>query len=508
MLQTIFTRHKCQKGLLAASVFLLLFSQSSSVMAATTEERIAAQQALPIQSNQVADWPSGPVVTAQSAILMEAETGAVLYAKNIHEAHYPASTTKILTSLIASEQCSLDEVVTFSHDAVYGIPRGSNHIAMNEGDTLTMEQCLNAILIRSANEVSYAVAEHIGTTWEGFAEIMNTRARELGCVDSNFVNPNGLPDEDHYTSAYDLAMIGRAFFANDMLCQITQTSALRIMKPTGEYVDHNKMELLPGKKYAYEYLVGCKTGYTDAARSTLVSCAEKNGMKLICVVLKDESPAHYEDTIALFNYGFSNFDKVNISQSETKYNIDNTGFFYSDNDIFGNSKPILALNQQDCIILPKTIGFEDTISTISYETEDPGQAAVITYTFHDVYIGSASLDFVTDQEKTYTFDTIDEVQDTSELAPDNTEDKKGKTSFIFINIIKVLLILIGIVVAGFLVLFVRAYLKNYQFSLRKRRRGKRRTMKSSPSIQDFRKAQIREAKRRRKINRRQSRRQK
>ena len=203
----------CIRAFAAMGAVCFFFSQSlTSVAAPTTEERIAAQRALEIQSNQVENWPTGPVVTAESAILMEAETGTVLYAKNIHKHQYPASTTKILTTLIASEQCSLDEVVTFSHDAVFGIPRGSNHIAMNEGDTLTMEQCLNAILIRSANEVSYAVAEHIGETWEGFAQMMNDRAKELGCVDSNFVNPNGLPDESHYTSAYDLAMIGRAFF--------------------------------------------------------------------------------------------------------------------------------------------------------------------------------------------------------------------------------------------------------------------------------------------------------
>lgn len=484
-----------QIGLLTAcAVILLIVTQSLSLSAAALEEQIAARAASPIQSNQIPDWPDGPVVTAQAAILMEAETGAVLYAKNIHEAHYPASTTKILTALIASEQCALDEVVTFSHDAVYGIPRGSNHIAMNEGDTLTMEQCLNAILIRSANEVSYAIAEHIGGTWEGFAELMNARAKELGCVDSNFVNPNGLPDENHYTSAYDLAMIGREFFANDMLCQITKTPALRIMKTTGEYIDHNKMELLPGKKYAYEYLVGCKTGYTDAARSTLVSCAEKNGMKLICVVLKDENPAHYEDTIALFNYGFSNFDKVNVSQSETKYNIDNTGFFYSGNDIFGDSSPILALNPQSCVILPKTAGFEDTVSSISYDTKDPGQAAIITYTFHDVYIGSASLDFVTGQEKTYTFDMVEESQDAS-------QNTSGKTSFIFINIIKVFLILAAIVAAGFLILFVRAFLNKYHFSFRHRRKGKRRRLTSAPTLPDWRKRQIREAKRRSKRRR-------
>ena len=218
----------------------LLFSRPLTAFAepSATEQRIETQRAMEIQSNLTENWPSGPVVTAESAILMEAETGTVLYAKNIHQHQYPASTTKILTTLIAAERCAMDEPVTFSHEAVFDTPRDSNHIAIDEGEILTMEQCLNAILIRSANEVAFAVAEHIaGDSWHNFADIMNERAKELGCVDSNFVNPNGLPDENHYTSAYDLAMIGRAFFANEMLCQITLTKRLDI-PPSENQPDH------------------------------------------------------------------------------------------------------------------------------------------------------------------------------------------------------------------------------------------------------------------------------
>lgn len=483
--------------LCAASLFL---TQGIAANAASfKEERITEHQALPIQSNEIQNWPEGPVVSAESAILMEINTGTILYEKNIHEHQYPASTTKILTALIASEQCSMDEIVTFSHDAVFGIPVGSNHVAMDEGDTLSMELCLDAILIRSANEVSYAVAEHIGGSWSGFADMMNQRAKELGCVDSNFVNPNGLPDENHYTSAYDLAMIGRAFFANEMLCKITTTPKLVLPKEEDTLIDWNKMELLEGHEYAYEYLVGCKTGYTDAARSTLVSCAEKDGLKLICVVLNDESPYQYEDTIALFNYGFGNFEEVNISQAETKYNIDDAGSFYSNNDIFGNSRPILSLNREDCIILPKTADFADTVSTISYETEDTNQAAVITYTYHDVYIGSASVDFAIDKPESYTFDTVMETA---------TEDSQAEVSgeepsFIFINVIKVVLWIVGIAAAIALIFFIRAFMKNYHFSPRNNRRTWRRDRRNytnrqqaSRSIQAIRKADIKAARKR------------
>ncbi len=489
----------CTRGLALFCAGTLFFTHGILVNATTKEERIAAHQAMPIQSNEVANWPEGPVVSAESAILMEINTGAILYAKNIHQQQYPASTTKILTTLIASEQCALNETVTFSADAVFGIPRDSNHIAMDVGDTLTMEQCLEAILIRSANEVSYAVAEHIGETWDGFADIMNERAKELGCVDSHFANPNGLPDENHYTSAYDLAMIGRAFFANEMLCKMTTTSKLVIPKENEDLVEWNQMQLLPGHDYAYEYLVGCKTGYTNDARSTLVSCAEKDGLKLICVVLHDESPYQYEDTIALFNYGFSNFEKVNISQTETKYNIDNAGSFYNGNDIFGNSEPILSLNKQDCIILPKTADFSDTVSSISYETENENQAALISYTYNDVFIGSASVDLATTKEESYSFDTV------MEASPNTTEENtQEETSFIFINVVKVFAWVAGIAAAIFFVIFFRTIMKNYHFSQRNNRRTWRRNQRKrarryqtrNDNVQARRRAAIKAAKRR------------
>lgn len=453
--------------LICASV-LFLHSALTASAASKTELALENNRAMPIQSNEVANWPTGPVVGAESAILMELETGAILYAKNIDMQEYPASTTKILTTLIASEQCSMDEIVTFSHDAVFDTPRDSSHIAMDVGQELTMEQCLNAILIRSANEVSFAVAEHITDTtdWSVFAEMMNERAAELGCRNSHFANPNGLPDENHYTTAYDLAMIGRAFFSNEMLCKITMTRRMEFpvtdKLPKGK-LEVNLMQIIPGGTYAYEYLVGCKTGYTEAARSCLVSCAEKDGMKLICVVMKDESPYQYEDTIALFNYGFNNFDKVNVSQTETKYNIDNTGLFYSGNDIFGSSQPILSLNKNDYVILPKTTSFDQLDSEISYETQNKNQAAVITYTYHDVYIGSVSLNFAVDQEDTsYLFNTPE----------DEIPEQKG-SSFIFINIVKVLVVLIGIGVLGIVAFLIKLLLKNFSFPGRRRRAWKR-----------------------------------
>lgn len=429
------------------------------------EERIA----IPVETNEIENWPDGPEVSAQSAILIDADTGTILYGKNVHEQLYPASTTKILTCLIAAEQCSMDEIVTFSQHAIYSTE--GSHIALDVGEELTVEQCLNAILIASANDASFGLAEHItGTDWEDFAEIMNERARELGCVDSHFVNPNGLPNEDHYTSAYDLAMIGRAFFANELLCKISSSSLLDI-PPSDKQPDHilerSKNQLLPGKPYAYEYLVGSKTGYTDAAKSTLVSCAEKDGMKLIAVVMVEDSPSQFADTVALFNYGFNNFDKINISETETRYNIDNASFFYSDNDIFGSSKPILALNRNDCITLPKTVSFDEVSSAISYNTGKEGQAALITYSYNGVVLGSASVDFANDTASHYNFEESTEgaMQPASDTA---SSLNKPEQKVIFINVVRIFLWIAGIAGGIILLIIVCAFFKNYHFETRER----------------------------------------
>jgi D-alanyl-D-alanine carboxypeptidase len=504
-------------GLMAICI---AFSQPLVCQATKTqtekENRIAEHQALAIQSNARQDWPTGPVVSAESAILIEAETGTILYEKNIHKQQYPASTTKILTALIAYENSSLDEIVTFSHDDIFSIPKKSNHIAMNPGWTLSMEDCLNALLIRSANEVAYAIAAHVGGSWAEFANMMNERAKELGAVDSNFVNPNGLPNEEHVTSAYDLAMIGRAFFAIDYLDKVTLEPKLVVEKPNGVLTDWNQMPLIPSGKYAYEYLVGCKTGYTDSAHNTMVSCAEKNGLRLICVVLNDDNPMYSEDTIALFEYGFGNFDKVNISQTETKYDIDNIGFFYDNTDIFGTAEPILSLNKDACVILPKTASFADLHSDISYDTNVPGQAALITYDYHGTQVGTVSLDLTKGSTQNgYGFEaeeTGTEAEETASPTPSakekkteetKTEEKEKKTpSFVFINFktIKIILIVLVVIAVLFGILFFLQ--RNFQFSFGPGLRSSRnheyskQGLKLSKDMQRERKAQIRAAKRR------------
>ncbi len=465
-----FYKFKNKLKFLALSLCLPLFifyAGSMSAQASEPEELAEAMEnrkLLPIQSNEIENWPTGPAVGAQSAIVVEANTGVILYSKNIHEKLYPASTTKILTALIAAENSTLDEMVTFSTDAVFSIERGSSNMGIDVGESLPMEECLYGILLVSANEVSNAVAEHVGGSMDEFARLMNEKARELGCVDSHFANAHGLHNDDHYTSAYDLSVIARKFFQNELLTKISGTPTHHFEATETQPDDfilstHNK---LVTHEYSYEGLIGGKTGYTNTARQTLVTCAERNGMKLICVVMKDESPYQFTDTIDLLNYGFNNFEIVNVSENETKFNINNADFFQSNNDIFGSSKPILSLNKSSYLILPKTAVFKDTISSISYDTEDENQIARIDYTYNGVYVGNASVDISTEAVSFYDFDSpTNDIQE---------EEENTDGNIIFVNIKKLLLfVLIG---AGILILLfiTKSLIQNYSFSKRSRNR--------------------------------------
>jgi D-alanyl-D-alanine carboxypeptidase len=541
-------KHKWTSLIAGLLCLTLVWGNGMTALANEREERLEAQRNMAVASNAISNWPTGPIVSAEAAILMEAETGAILYAKNIHQQEYPASTTKLMTCLLATENCSMDEVVTMSKTAIYDTPYDSSHIAMDVGEAITMEQALNAVLIRSANEVSYAVGEHISGTWQDFATLMNERAAQLGCTATHFVNPNGLPDENHYTTSYDMALIARAFFANELLCKISSTSILHIPpSPTqpDDIRESSSNQMLPGKKYAYEYLVGSKTGYTNAARNCLVSCAEKDGLKLICVVMRDESPLQFEDTVSLFDYGFSNFEMVNVAQNETKYQIDSAGFFYSNTSVFGNSKSILSLNQNDRIVLPKTIRFDDVTSSLSYDTPDENQVAIITYTYNGVYLGEASVDLAGSPD-TYHFaaapdeagtgqtgdsseaggsgigsarsnaatgDEIDGADGNGDNVTGDIGDTNGSQAkapaVIFINVMKILIVVAVVAALVFVLTLVRVIAKNYVISPRRIGRRyhapSRRRHRKGPYYDDLRarhKLQIRAAKQRYKRNRR------
>lgn len=474
-----YIKHKVILGMGFLTLFLQIMSVNSFVHAANTfEEEMEARKELPIQSNELKNWPQGPQIGAESAILMEMTTHTILYAKNIDEKLYPASTTKILTSLIAAQNCSLDEIVSFSQEAVHDVPFGASNMGMDTGEELTMEQALYGVLVASANEAASAVGEHVAKdfgmepTTASFASIMNQKAKELGCKNSHFVNANGLFDENHYTTAYDLALIGCSFFQNEMLCQMSSTPSYHIA-PTAKQPDdiwiHSKNKLYKNREFEYPYLLGSKTGYVEQARQTLVSAASKDGLKLVCVVFKEETPCQFTDTVTLFEYGFANFKKVLISENEENYNLDDNDMFDSGIDLFGNSSPLLYLDDDSFVVVPRDASFSNLSSTISYdEKSKEGIVATIDYQYYNHPVGSCPIYLQMNHTSTdLSFEHID----TTVEATQNTQN--SSPNIVFLNIKHIVLYLLLFVFAIIFVIFFVKQLRNYAFTTKgesKRRR--------------------------------------
>ena len=256
-----------------------------------------------------------PQISGETAVLMDAQTGVVLYGKEENKKMYPASTTKVLTALVALERARLTDMVTIGSDAAHA---GGSAIWLAEGERLTLEELLYALLLNSANDAGVAIAQHIAGSVEKFAEISNDRARELGAKNTHFTNPHGMPDENHYTTAYDLALIGRKAMENKDFRKIVATVNHEIPRADPEaqryLFNHNK--LLWSSVYGYQGATGLKTGYTVEAGQCIVASAERDGRELIAVVLHAEGSNLWTDAIALLNYGFANFENQQILDSK------------------------------------------------------------------------------------------------------------------------------------------------------------------------------------------------
>lgn len=337
-------------------------------------------------------WPENPNISIPSAIVIEVDSGAVLYEKNSDEVNYPASITKIMTTMIALEHSNLDEIVTFSADAVFKNEGDTSHIARDLNEEMTMEQCLYAVMLESANECAYAVAEHVGQKLGGdyqtFIDLMNEKAKELGCVNTHFANANGLPDTNHYTSARDMALISAEAYKNEDFRIIVKTRSYRI-PPTNKHDEitplnnhHAMISAYKTRKYLYEYCTGGKTGYTDASGSTLVTYAEKDGLSLVTVVMRTNSTDQYLETEELFDYCFQNFQAVSLAG----FDADTMGK-KKYKGIMGNQKGFVDLNEDAYVVLPIAANFSDVDLELITKNLPSNTLAQLRYTYGNHVVG-------------------------------------------------------------------------------------------------------------------------
>lgn len=397
-------------------------------------------------------WPDAPETLSPSVILMEESTGTILYEKNSDEAHYPASITKIMTTLLALENGNLSDMVTFSDDAINNT-EGSG-IARDYGEQMTLEQCLYGVMLESANECAYAVAEHVGGTVENFVDMMNAKAKELGCTNTHFANPHGLQDENHYTTAHDMALIAQAAYQNETFRIIIGTKMYTI-PPTNKHAEEtvlrNHHDMLctyhnANRKYLYPYCVGGKTGYTATANSTLVTYAEKDGMTLICVVMNTQSPNQFIDTVNLFDYAFDNFQVLNVAENDTNYSTETT----VDNGNLDNIAPFVELDKDAVIVLPKTAEFSDTSSSVEYNDSDPEIAGSITYTYAGRNVGKADIKTTGVVVEGYAFDN-----------ESTEEEEQEAVSTVQVKPIVVVLLIVAVILLGVLLFFLKRFYDNY-----------------------------------------------
>lgn len=272
-------------------------------------------------------------INAESAISVELSTGRIVYEKDAHKKMYPASTTKVMTALLVLENCSLDEKVKVSYSAIQAVPEGYSNAKLQVGEELPVKDMLYALMIPSANEAANALAEHVAGSVESFATMMNTRAEELGCETTHFVNPNGVHSDNHYSSAYDLYLIAREAMKNETFRKIVATSKFTLPS-TESYPENNRTFVNTNKlivynnsnradNYYYKDAIGIKTGYTSQAGNCLISAASRDGLEFLNVVLNCDTTDtglnyRFIDSIDLFNYDYDNFEIAVLKEANSK----------------------------------------------------------------------------------------------------------------------------------------------------------------------------------------------
>ena len=464
---------------------------------------------MPMTAFAKPDWPSDTGIESEAGIVMDADSGAVLFGQNIHVQKAPASITKILTALVVIENSSLDDTITFSHDAVYNVEDGSgNKNSIEEGDTLSVRDCLYLLLMRSSNQAANALAEHVGGSRDGFVKMMNEKTAELGCENSHFANPSGLNDDTQLTSVYDMALIASAAYKNDTLLTISKDKSYRLPatknNPDGVTIQPEHKLLITTDTESpnyYPYAVAGKTGYTSIAGQTLVTYAIKDDRRQIAVTMKSTQATHYQDTIALMDFGFLRFKNVNISENETAYTSGDQPVQIGDNSYQPSD---LSMDTSAVITIPKDASFADAEKTVVTDLPEDaplGAVALLSYKYNDRKIGQVYLISASAAEAAANGETApDDGNTASDPAASNTgasgKPKQAKSSFHLtlpklpkVSVRTVLIVVVSVLLAAACAALVWLFYQRHQEEKRRqeerRKRRRQRLQEIGCSQEEF-----------------------
>ncbi len=405
---------------------------------------------------------SPPTLKSEDAIVMDADSGKILFSQNSDTKHYPASCTKILTAILGIENGNLADTVTMSHDAIFGIDRNSSHIALDVDEQLTLEQLLYGMLVASANDCAMGVAEYIGGTFDNFYQMMNDKAKELGATSSHFSNPHGLFDEEHYTTAHDLAVIMSYCIKNETFKKIIGTKQYSIPptnKQTETRIFNTTNLMLSGNEFAYSGMVGGKTGWIDESKNNLVTYTTRNNMNIVVVVMGSDTKAiACEDTTALLDYTFGTFKEYTFSSDDYSVNtleVDNLGKLI----VYTASEFSTVVDKQYAAkdVTYKTEAFTDLSLPLSKDTQ---VGKLIVYGGNEE-IGSLPI---------YTKYDIS--------VPETQESPKTSSASSFfknvLNVLKVIFIIAVIVIGLFLILVIFLVMRKKIYRIKKHRKHRKR----------------------------------
>ena len=342
----------------------------SACLALCPVTAIAAADPAVVTTNATAGWPQAEDINSTAGVLIEASTGTVLFNKSMDQQMYPASITKVLTTLVVLENGNMSDPVTMTQTGVNYAVGGSANQGTRVGEVFTLEQLVYGTMLASANDMATQMGEYIGGSIENFAAMMNARAAELGCTGTHFTNACGMPDPNHVTTAHDMALIMRAAVAREDFRKIAGTASYTIpaTNMSGERSVTNHDPLLLSKDFMYSGLIGGKTGYTDAAQNTLVNAASRDGFTLICVTLHAvDAPKAAFDHVDLLNYGYDNFEMCEVLPAE------------------------YCEEGKNRIVVPKGMGLQDLEESVEEYDADGTAMLRKTYLLNGYSLGSISL---------------------------------------------------------------------------------------------------------------------
>ena len=451
-------------------VNLLESEETSTTKAVTPKDRGVAYD--------LTGMSGSPDITAESATVIDARSGEVLYAKQADAIRYPASITKVMTTLIAIENSKMDDIVTFTEKAVNSIEPGSSTAGINAGAKLTMRDTLYALMLVSANEAGAAVAEHVSGSNEEFAKLMTKRAKELGCTNTNFRNPHGLPDEKHYTTAHDMGLIMKEALKHKSFRKFAGTITYTIENDTLtdkriELWNHAKI-LRDSTEYYYKYAKGAKTGFTMAASNTLVSYAKKDGSELVCVILKDYgADQSYYDTRHLYEWAFeqvktvkplSKFDLKGAISSLENVKQRQKDQYLSLNPTFAKNYPVMVKKDFDASKITTKFNFK--------EDTEKGRLGTVEAKVGDEVILSLPVTYDKDSAEAKIITNEEAESDDLQVAKPVNKNSPLK---------KIIVFLIRLIIAAALILVIMQMIRRWQLERKRQARIKDRMYKRTSS---------------------------